>query len=110
MWTKQYSSTGKVFYYNSSQNLSMWHAPIDSVVHEALHIKSPTDDTSIVSDTSSANYTAGHYSPYDYLNYNHMNSVSNSGQVKTDAAYLNTIVSASIVDDRFEYTHISCVF
>ncbi len=37
MWTKQFTSSGKAFYYNSTQNLSVWQPPSDSVIHEASH-------------------------------------------------------------------------
>ena len=43
MWTKQYTPAGKVFYYNSTQNLSVWNPPMDSVVHEAPNLKTPAE-------------------------------------------------------------------
>lgn len=38
MWTKQYTIDGKIFYYNSTQNKSVWHPPIGSETHEAINL------------------------------------------------------------------------
>jgi hypothetical protein len=43
MWTKQYTKEGKTFYYNASQNKSVWTPPMDSVVHEAPRLKKPEE-------------------------------------------------------------------
>ena len=41
MWTKQYTVDGKIFYYNSTQNKSIWHPPIGSEIHEAANLLYP---------------------------------------------------------------------
>lgn len=48
MWTKCYSLDGsKVFYYNSAKNESSWIAPPDSIIHEAVNLKPPSQTTNI---------------------------------------------------------------
>ena len=38
MWTKQLTNEGKIFYYNSSLNKSLWTAPLDAILHEAENL------------------------------------------------------------------------
>jgi hypothetical protein len=45
MWTKQYTSSGVPFFYNSTLNKSLWQLPSNEggyVVHEAENLKKPT--------------------------------------------------------------------
>lgn len=51
MWTKHLTADGKAFYYNASQNRSVWTAPSDSVVHEAPNLKAPGGATEPESTT-----------------------------------------------------------
>eukprot|EP01038_Epipyxis_sp_PR26KG_P008456 gene8456-11434_t len=46
MWTKQLTREGSVFYFNASQNRSLWHPPPDSVVHEANELSMPQSNVS----------------------------------------------------------------
>lgn len=39
MWTKNVTSDGNVFYFNATQNRSVWKLPADAVVHEAANLK-----------------------------------------------------------------------
>ena len=39
MWTKVITADGSVFYYNSSNNKSVWKPPADAIVHEAPNLK-----------------------------------------------------------------------
>ena len=41
MWTKQYTLDGKIYYYNSMQNKSVWYPPIGSEIHEAINLQYP---------------------------------------------------------------------
>jgi hypothetical protein len=44
MWTKQYTSSGVPFFYNSTLNKSLWKPPVSEggcVVHEAEYLKKP---------------------------------------------------------------------
>jgi hypothetical protein len=42
MWTKHFSVEGKIYYFNAAQNRSLWIAPQDSIVHEAVNARPPT--------------------------------------------------------------------
>jgi hypothetical protein len=42
IWTKHFTVDGKVYYYNSAQNRSLWSAPPDSITHEAPNARPPT--------------------------------------------------------------------
>ena len=39
MFTKNISIDGSVFYFNSSQNKSLWKPPADAIIHEAANLK-----------------------------------------------------------------------
>ena len=47
MWTKHYTSDGKAYYYNAAQDRSLWHAPKDSIIHEAVNLVNPTTLTTV---------------------------------------------------------------
>jgi hypothetical protein len=42
IWTKHFSVEGKTYYFNAAQNRSLWIAPQDSIVHEAVNARPPT--------------------------------------------------------------------
>jgi|EP00596_Hydrurales_sp_CCMP1899_P004262 hypothetical protein len=42
IWTKHFSVEGKIFYFNAAQNRSLWIAPQDSIIHEAVNARPPT--------------------------------------------------------------------
>ena len=104
MWTKQYSPTGKMFYFNASQNLSVWHPPVDSVIHDAPYIKSQTVDVIAVSDTvNGTNNTTGHYAYSDGTNYyNYINTLTSNNQIATDTSYSTNVNSVPVNNLRFE--------
>eukprot|EP01039_Chlorochromonas_danica_P002130 gene2130-2324_t len=52
MWTKHLTADGKAFYYNASQNRSVWTAPSDSVVHEAPNLKPPGATNELQANTA----------------------------------------------------------
>jgi hypothetical protein len=39
MWTKNIATDGNVFYFNATQNRSVWKLPADAVIHEAANLK-----------------------------------------------------------------------
>lgn len=41
MWTKHFTLEGKEFYFNASQNRSLWTPPSDSIIHRAPNLKPP---------------------------------------------------------------------
>jgi hypothetical protein len=41
MWTKQYTAAGMPFYYNATQNKSLWMPPPSDLIHEAEYLKIP---------------------------------------------------------------------
>lgn len=44
MWTKQFTSEGRQFYYNSTLNKSVWHTPAHpAVIHEAENAGKPKE-------------------------------------------------------------------
>jgi hypothetical protein len=55
MWTKHLTAEGKAFYFNASQNRSVWVPPSDSVIHEAPNLQRPTvgDETKPTQSTDS---------------------------------------------------------
>ena len=42
MWTKQYTTEGKAYYFNATTNQALWQAPSDSTVHEAEKLVNPS--------------------------------------------------------------------
>ena len=45
MWTKHFTSDGKIFYYNCTLSKSMWHPPQDAVVHDAVNARPPEPES-----------------------------------------------------------------
>jgi hypothetical protein len=43
MWTKRFASDGTPFYYNATQNRSVWKPPVDGIVLEAEQLKRRID-------------------------------------------------------------------
>jgi len=39
MWTKQIDKDGNIFFFNSTQNRSVWQPPADAVIHEAPNLR-----------------------------------------------------------------------
>ena len=39
MWTKNITADGSTFYFNATQNRSVWKLPADAIVHEAANLK-----------------------------------------------------------------------
>eukprot|EP00981_Chlorochromonas_danica_P010591 scaffold3290_cov165-Ochromonas_danica.AAC.34 len=90
MWTKHLTADGKAFYYNASQNRSVWTAPSDSVVHEAPNLKPPGATNEL-----QANTAAGSGDPV----VRHPSiEVAQSRPMNTVA--LSTVATASTQDDE----------
>lgn len=47
MWTKHLMEEGKAYYFNASQNRSVWNPPPDSVVHEASKLLRPSEQQTL---------------------------------------------------------------
>jgi hypothetical protein len=41
MWTKQHTAAGIPFYFNATQNKSLWKPPPTDLIHEAEYLKIP---------------------------------------------------------------------
>lgn len=48
MWTKHFTPSGKAYYFNASQNMSLWEPPRDSIIHEAPNLRNPASSDSAV--------------------------------------------------------------
>lgn len=62
MWTKQLTSDGRAYYYNSAQNRSLWAPPNDpsAIIHEAPFLQAPTAEEleAIRNDEANEMYSA----------------------------------------------------